>query len=141
LEAKGKPTQHYVGASRSTPDVDKSRDECKAAIFQALYKWFRDTLFTHINRSFLALKNVVEKEAFQSHMRKVFKSAISGDRWEEDKWKFCFSKWMEEKLIDTLYNTVPILERYRKLQEELINQEQLAAFKNKINNFTIIMKN
>jgi hypothetical protein len=60
LEARGKPTQHYAGASGSTNNADRPSKECKAAVFQALYKWFKDTLFTHINRFFLALRDVVQ---------------------------------------------------------------------------------
>jgi hypothetical protein len=46
------------------------------------------------------LENVVGKEAFQSHMRKVFEDAISRDRWEEDKLKFGYSDWMHKRLTD-----------------------------------------
>jgi hypothetical protein len=63
---------------------------------------FGNTSFTHINRNFLALEDVVGKDAFQSHMPKVFEDAISGDRWEEDKLKFCYTNWMQDKLIDAL---------------------------------------
>jgi hypothetical protein len=46
-------------------------------------------------------------------MRNLFENAIFGDRWNEDKFKFGNSKWMEDKLIDTMYNTMPVLEKYR----------------------------
>jgi hypothetical protein len=48
---------------------------------------------------------------------------------------------MQEKLTNALYNTIPVLEKYKKLQEEPLNQEQLAAFKNKVNNFIDITQN
>jgi hypothetical protein len=48
---------------------------------------------------------------------------------------------MHERLTDALYNTMPVLEKYKKLQEEPLNEEQLAAFKNKMNNFIDITKN
>jgi hypothetical protein len=98
-------------------------------------------LFTHINRIFLALGDVIGKDAFQSHMRKVFEGTISRDRWEEDKLKFGYTDWMQDNLIDALYNTEPILEKYRKLQKQLLNEEQLIAFKTKVSNFIKKTKN
>jgi hypothetical protein len=85
--------------------------------------------------------DVVGKEAFQSYMRKLFEDAIFGDRWDEEKWKFGYSKWMEDKLIDTLYNTMLVLERYKKLQDVLINQEELVAFLTKVSSIWDIIKN
>jgi hypothetical protein len=85
--------------------------------------------------------DVVGKEAFQSYMRKLFEDAIFGDRWDEEKWKFGYSKWMEDKLINTQYNTMPVLEKYRKFLDALMNQEELAAFRTKVNSFSNIMKN
>jgi hypothetical protein len=38
LEARGESAQCYTGASKSTIDGDKLSDECKVAVFQALYK-------------------------------------------------------------------------------------------------------
>jgi hypothetical protein len=49
LEAREEPVERYTGASGSTSDANKQSKECKAAIFHALYKWFRDTSFIHIN--------------------------------------------------------------------------------------------
>ena len=46
---------------------------------------------------------------------------------------------MEDKLVDTLYNTQLVLKRYRKLQTVPINKE-LVAFWNKVNNFYGITK-
>jgi hypothetical protein len=53
-----------VGASRSTNDGNKPSEECKAVIFQALYQWFKESAYTNINRTVLALEEVVGKEAF-----------------------------------------------------------------------------
>ena len=39
---------------------------------------------------------------------------------------------MEEKLVDTLYNTQPVLDRYKKFQIMPMNNEELAAFKSKV---------
>jgi hypothetical protein len=52
LEAKGEPTQRYAGAFGSISNTDKPSKECKAAVFQTLYKWFKNTLFMHINNYF-----------------------------------------------------------------------------------------
>jgi hypothetical protein len=57
---------------------------------------------------------MVEKEAFQSHMHKLFEDAIFGDRWNEDKLKFGYSNWMEDMLNDALYNNVSVLGTCRK---------------------------
>jgi hypothetical protein len=88
----------------------------------------------------LALRDV-GKEAFQSQMRNLFGNVIFGDRKNEDKLKFGYSKWMEDKLINTQYNTMPVLEKYRKFLDALMNQEELAAFRTKVNSFSNIMKN
>jgi hypothetical protein len=141
LEAKGKPIQRYGEGSGSISNAAKPSEECKATIFQAVYKWFKDTLFTRINRYFLALGDVIGKDAFQSHMRKVFEDTISGDRWKEDKLKFGYTEWMQDKLIDALYNTEPVLEKYRKFQERPLNQMQLLAFRTKVSNFFEITNN
>jgi hypothetical protein len=65
---------------------------------------------------------VVGKEAFQSHMCKIFENVNFCDIWDEDN--------------DALYNTVPILGKYRKLQDVPMNQEELVAFKTKVNSFS-----
>jgi hypothetical protein len=48
---------------------------------------------------------------------------------------------MEDKLVDALYNTQPILDRYRKLQTVPMNNEELAAFKSKVEIFCGKTKN
>jgi hypothetical protein len=101
LEAKG---HCFSRASRSSNDGNKPSEECKAVVFQALYEWFKETPFTNINRNFLALEEAVGKEAFLSHMRRLFEDTISGDEWDEDKRKLGYSKWMEDKLENALYN-------------------------------------
>jgi hypothetical protein len=76
LEAKG---HCFLEASGSTNDGNKPSEECKATMFQALYEWFKETLFTNLNRDFLALREIVGKEAFMSRMWRLFEDAISGD--------------------------------------------------------------
>jgi hypothetical protein len=88
LEARGKLAQLYVGALGATSGVDKSTEEFKDAVFQTLYTWFRNRLYTHIKRNYLALGEVVGKEAFQSQMHRLFENAISGDRWNEERRNF-----------------------------------------------------
>jgi hypothetical protein len=66
--------------------------------------------------------------AFVGRMWRLFEDAISGEEWDEDKWKPSYSKWMEDKLVDALCNIQPVLDRYRKLQTVPINNEELAAF-------------
>jgi hypothetical protein len=112
LEAK---RHRFSRSSGCSNDGTKPSEECKAAVFQALYKWFKETPFTNINRNFLALGEVVRKGAFLSHIRMFFEDAISGDEWDEDKRKLGYSKWMEDKLVDALYNIQLVLDRYRKL--------------------------
>jgi hypothetical protein len=138
LETKG---HRFSGVSGSSNDGNKPSEECKAAMFQALYKWCKETSFTNINRIFLALGEVVGKEVFMSHIRRLFEDAIFGDKWDEDKRKPGYSKWMEDKLVDVLYNTQPVLDRYRKLQTVPMNNEELAAFQNKVDNFCDKTKN
>jgi hypothetical protein len=77
LEARGESAQCYVGASGSTNDGNKPSKKCKAAVFQALYQWFKETPYTNINKKNLALEEVVKKEAFHSHIRRLFEDAIS----------------------------------------------------------------
>jgi hypothetical protein len=72
---------------------------------------------------------------------KLFDDAISGDEWDEEKRKFDYSKWIKDKLIDAMYNTVPVLKKYRKLQVVPMNQEELAAFQIKESSFCDITKN
>jgi hypothetical protein len=54
-------------------------------------------------------------EAFVGRMRRLFEDAISGEEWDEEKRKGGYSKWMEDKLVDALYNLPPVLDKYRKL--------------------------
>jgi hypothetical protein len=138
LEARG---HRFSGASGSTNDGNKPSEECKAVVFQALYLWFKETRYTNINIIFLVLEEVVGKEAFQSYMRRLFEDAISRDEWDEEKRNSGYSKWMEDKLVDALYNTVPVLDRYRKLQPVPMSQEELAAFRTKIESFCNVTKN
>jgi hypothetical protein len=77
--------------------------------------WFMDKSYTYINIHYLALREVVEKEAFQSKMCRPFKDANSSDKWDEKRRKFGYSSWMEDRLNYTLYNIVSILEKYKKL--------------------------
>jgi hypothetical protein len=93
----------------------KPSEECKAVVFQALYEWFKEIPFTNLNQKNLALGEVVGKEAFLSRMQRLFEDAIFGNEWDEEKRKSDYSKWMEDKLVDALYNTTPVLEGYRKL--------------------------
>jgi hypothetical protein len=37
-------------------------------------------------------------------MRRLFEYAISREEWDEEKRKAGYSKWMEDKLVDALYN-------------------------------------
>jgi hypothetical protein len=89
----------------------------------------------------LALGEVIGKEAFRGRMRRLFEDAISGEEWDEDKQKPGYSGWMGDKLVDALYNTQPILDRYRKLQTVPMNNKELAAFKNKVEIFCGKTKN
>jgi hypothetical protein len=138
VEARG---PRFPGASGSNNDGTKPSEECKAAVFQALYEWFKETPFTNLNMNYLALGEVVGKEAFRSRMQRLFEDAISGEEWDEDKRKPSYSAWMDDKLVDTLYNTQPVLNRYRKLQTVPMNNEELVAFKNKVEIFCGKTKN
>ena len=48
---------------------------------------------------------------------------------------------MEDKLMDILYNTAPVLDRDEKLQPVPMNQEELAAFQTKVESICNITKN
>jgi hypothetical protein len=137
-EARG---PRFSGASGSNNDGTKPSEECKAALFQALYEWFKETPFTNLNRNYLALGEVVGKEAFVGRMRRLFEDAISGEEWDEEKRKAGYSKWMEDKPVDGLYNLQPVLDKYRKLQMVPMNNEELAAFKSKVEYFCGKTKN
>jgi hypothetical protein len=49
----------------------------------------------------MALEDMVGKEVFQSHMCKLFEDVISGDRWDEERLKFGYSNWMENRSISS----------------------------------------
>jgi hypothetical protein len=138
LQAKG---HRFSGTSGFNNDGTKPSEECKATVFQALYEWFKETPFTNLNRNYLALGEVVGKKAFLGRMQRLFEDAISGDEWDEDKQKPGYSKWMEDKLVDALYNIQSVLDKYRKLQTVPMNNEELAAFKIKVENFCGKTKN
>jgi hypothetical protein len=74
-------------------------------------------------------------------MRRLFEDAISGEKWDEDKQKPGYSAWMEGKLVDALYNTQPVLDKYMKLQTMPMNNKELAAFKIKVEHFCGKTKN
>jgi hypothetical protein len=74
-------------------------------------------------------------------MRRLFEDAIFGKQWDEEKQKYGYSKWIEDKLVDALYNTWLVLESYRKLQDMPMDQEELAAFWTKMNYFCDVTKN
>jgi hypothetical protein len=67
----------FLGASGSNNDGTKPSEECKAALFQALYEWFKETPFTNLNRNYLALEEVVGKKVFRGRMWRLFEDAIS----------------------------------------------------------------
>jgi hypothetical protein len=137
-EARGPRFSRALGSNN---DGTKPSEECKAALFQALYEWFKETPFTNLNRNYLALGEVVGKEVFRGRMQRLFEDAISGEEWDKDKRKPGYSAWMEDKLVDALYNTQPVLDKYRKLQTVPMNNEELAAFKNKMEHFCGKTKN
>jgi hypothetical protein len=74
-------------------------------------------------------------------MQRLFEDAISREEWDEEKRKAGYSKWMEDKLVDALYNLQPVLDKYRKLQTVPMNNEELATFRNKVDHFCNITKN
>jgi hypothetical protein len=131
----------FGGASGSHDDPNKPSEECKAVLFQALFKWFKNTSLTSINRNFLALGPNVGKGAFFASMKLIFEKAISGDEWDVERRKPGYDNWMNERLNDALYNTLPVLEKYRKQQDQPMNEEELAAFRNKVTNFCDMTKN
>jgi hypothetical protein len=137
-EARG---PRFSGASGSNNNGTKPSEEYKAPLFQALYEWFKEMPLSNKNKNYLALGANVGKEAFVGHMRRIFEDAISGEEWDEDKRKPGYSKWMEDKLVDALYNLQRVLDRYRRLQTVPMNNKELAAFRNKVNNFCDLMKN
>jgi hypothetical protein len=133
-EARG---PRFSGASGSNNDGTKPSEECKAA----LYKWFKEMPFTNLNKNYLALGANVGKEAFMGYMRRLFEDAISEKEWDEEKQKAGYSKWMEDKLVDAMYNLQPVLDKYRRLQTVPMNKEDLVAFQNKMDHFCDITKN
>jgi hypothetical protein len=74
-EARG---PRFSGASGSNNDGTKPGEECKAALFQALYEWFKETPLTNLNRNYLALGANVGKEAFVGRMRRLLWAACGG---------------------------------------------------------------
>jgi hypothetical protein len=138
LEAKG---HRFSGASGSSNDGTKPSEECKAVVFQTLYEWFKEVPFTNLNRNYLALGENIGKEAFLGRKRRLFEDAIFGEEWDEDKWKPGYSRWMEDKLVDVLYNTQLVLDRYRKLQAVPMNNKEFYAFKSKVEIFCGKTKN
>jgi hypothetical protein len=48
---------------------------------------------------------------------------------------------MEDKLNDSFYNTKPVIEKNRKLQDVPLNQEELDALKTKLNAWIVATKN
>jgi hypothetical protein len=66
-------------------------------VFQVLYRWLLNRLFTQLNRSYLVLGEVVEKNVFQSEMRKLFQAVLFKDKWHDKRhnlatlrgWKTC----------------------------------------------------
>ena len=96
---------------------------------------------TNINKNYLALEEVVGKDVFLDYMRTLFEDTISKEEWNVEKRKPGYSKWMEDKIVDALHNTMPILDKYRKQQDVPMNDKELAAFNNKVANFCNITKN
>ena len=74
-------------------------------------------------------------------MYKLFENAIFGNIWNEERCKFGYSNQMEDRLNDALYNIVIVLKKCRKCQDVQLNQEQLAAFRTKVGNFSGTTKN
>jgi hypothetical protein len=68
LEARREPAQRYATTEGAASGVEKPSDECKLVVFQVLYMRFMDKLYTYLNRNYLALGEVVGKEAIQSKM-------------------------------------------------------------------------
>jgi hypothetical protein len=114
LEARAKPTQRYAGALETTSATDKSTEDCKVIVFQVLYAWFKDRLYKHINRKFLALREIMgrrhSKAIWASYLEMQF-PMISGMRRNVN---LAISiGW--EQVDDELYNIVSVFEKYRKL--------------------------
>jgi hypothetical protein len=110
-------------------------------IVPSIIRVVKEMPFTNLNRNYLALGATVGKEAFVGRMRRLFEDAISGEEWDEDKRKGGYSRWMENKLVDALYNLQPVLDKYRKLQTVPMNNKELAAFRTKVEHFCDITKN
>ena len=75
----------FSRALGSNNDGTKPSKECKAVVFQALYEWFKEMPFTNLNRNYLALGEVVEKDTFKGRMQRLFEDTISREEWDEDK--------------------------------------------------------
>ena len=76
MEAKARG-HRFLEASGSNNDGTLKKKECKATVFQVLYKWFKKMPFTNLNRKYLALREVVGKEALIDCMWRLFEDAIS----------------------------------------------------------------
>jgi hypothetical protein len=72
-------------------------------------------LFSNVNRNYLALGANVGKEVFVGCTWRLFEDAISREEWDEEKRKGGYSRWMEDKLVDAVYNLQPVLDKYMKL--------------------------
>jgi hypothetical protein len=76
----------FSGALGSNNDGTKPSEECKAAVFQALYEWFKETRFTNLNRNYLALGRSLEKRRLEAANRGFLKTPFlerSGTRTDE----------------------------------------------------------
>ena len=73
METEGK-VHRLSKASGSNNNGTKPSEEYKAVVFQALYEWFKKMPFTNLNRNYLALGEVIEKEAFMGYMQRLFET-------------------------------------------------------------------
>ena len=52
----------------------------------------------------LALGEKLEKDAFQSKKRNSFEVGLSGDNWNNERCKFGYLHWLDNRVNDALYN-------------------------------------